>query len=81
MFFHSFGEDTIFFQLKFEIQDSTQDFDTCPYGHKPYLNTHADVFSGPRGLHFVLSLHLHPFFVYESKNAQARLSFRSSATQ
>ena len=36
------------------------------YAQKPHLNAHAEVSSGARGLNFVLSLHLHPYFVYAS---------------
>ena len=51
------------------------------YAQKPPLNSHADLYSRDRSLHFGPSLHLHSNFVYASSkgssqtaDAQARLS-------
>ena len=32
----------------------------------PLINDHASISSKPRGLHFCLSIYLHPYFVYVS---------------
>ena len=40
--------------------------------HKyPLANARADVYSEARGLNFSLSLHLHPYFVYASREGSA----------
>ena len=36
---------------------------------RPPLNAHADLLSGARGLHFGLSLHLHPYIMYTSSKS------------
>ena len=36
------------------------------YAQKPTINAHSDISSETRGLSFGPSLHLHPYFVYES---------------
>ena len=37
------------------------------YVQKPSLNAHAEDFSGAKCLNFNLSIHLHPYFVYVSR--------------
>ena len=37
------------------------------YAQMLLINTHDDMISYPRGLNFILSLHLHPYFVYVSR--------------
>ena len=39
------------------------------YEQKPPLNAHADAFSGARVLISCLSLHLHPYFLYRSRES------------
>ena len=53
------------------IWASTQDFDVA-YAQNALIKAHADISSKVRDLNFSLSLHLHPNFMYASREGSGK---------